>query len=238
VGEQDWLDTGHGGGEGLRPMIKGSSRDVPDRAPIRSVLRGADSARSPKRRKRNKALVGWLLYCATAVGGTAAAFTVRDTLFPQLDGPTRKAVWVSSNVDPTSTAAHGSSTSEGASTTAKDVTTTIVATTVGAPALALEAQTVPTVSNQGPSNSVNNRGPAGGAVPATGTTVAATDPPQGPGPGTTIADDKGRGGDTSTASSPSSAPPASADVTSASAPPTSSDGTSPGHGKGKGGGGG
>jgi hypothetical protein len=244
VGE-DWLETGHGGGEDLRPMIKGSSRRAPDRVSIRGVLRGADSSRSPKQRKRSKALVGWLLYCATAVGGTAAAFTVRDTLFPQLGAPTRKAVWQSSNVDTTLTTEQGSSTTHRASTTATDeVTTTVLVTTASAPPqLAAEAQTVPSVSNKGPSNSVDNRGPSGGGggVPATGTTIASDEPSQGPGPGTTVAEDKEKGTDSSTPTSAStpgspSTPPSSADVTSAS-PPTSSDGTSPNHGKGKGGGG-
>jgi hypothetical protein len=243
VGE-DWLETGHGGGEDLRPMIKGSSRHAPDRVSIRSVLRGADSSRSPKQRKRNKALVGWLLYCATAVGGTAAAFTVRDTLFPQLGAPTRKAVWQSSNIDTTLTSEHASSTTHRASTTATDeTTTTVLVTTASAPPqLAAEAQSVPSVSNKGPSNSVDNRGPSGGGVPATGTTIASDEPSQGPGPGTTIAD-AGKGTDSSTPSSAStpgsaSTPSSSVDVTSATNPPTSSDGTSPNHGKGKGGGGG
>ena len=74
-------------------MIKGSSSRAVDRVSIRSVLRGTDSAEAANcRRRRNKALVGWLLYCATAVGGTAAAFTVRETLFPSLGAPTNKGV--------------------------------------------------------------------------------------------------------------------------------------------------
>jgi hypothetical protein len=110
MGEDDWLERGHGGGEGLKPLIKDSSDRAPDRVSIRGVLRGTTPP--PKPRRRTKALVGWLLYCATAVGGTAAAFTVRDTLFPSLGAPTKRGVWATSNVDTTLVPLqHGSTTS-------------------------------------------------------------------------------------------------------------------------------
>src|SRR4249920_1226193 len=104
MGEHDWLERGHGGGEGLQPMIKGSAAVVAARASIRSVLRGTDVPMSRRRptRRRTKALVGWMLYCFTAVGGTAAAFTVRDTLFPSLgDSPSAQPLWGDKPVEST-----------------------------------------------------------------------------------------------------------------------------------------
>src|SRR3954452_14084832 len=89
VGDEDWLERGHGGGESLQPLIKGSSDRATDRVSVRAVLLGASAALYRRPRRRTKALVGWLLYCATAVGGTAAAFTVRDTLFPSLRARTK-----------------------------------------------------------------------------------------------------------------------------------------------------
>jgi hypothetical protein len=222
VGEQDWLDKGHGGGEGLQPMIKGSPSPAADRVSIRSVLRGPVSGTPRSPRLRNKALVGWLLYCATAVGGTAAAFTVRDTLFPSLGAPTDNRVWVRPSSDTTLTTERGSS-----STANVDTTAATVATTTATTPPSVEAQTVPTVSNpeQGPSDTIDSSGPgSGGATPPV-TTV--DDQPDGPGPGTTVAD---RPTDTSTPGSP----PSSVDAT----PPSAPGDTSPGHQSGKGGGGG
>jgi hypothetical protein len=65
-------------------MIKGSSTRGADRVSVRAVLRGVPAAAQRPPRRRTKALVGWLIYCGVAIGGTAAAFTVRDTLFPAL----------------------------------------------------------------------------------------------------------------------------------------------------------
>ena len=62
VDDLEWLEHGHGGGEGLQPMIKGSTARAADRVSIRSVLRGSDGAPPRATRRRTKALVGWLLY--------------------------------------------------------------------------------------------------------------------------------------------------------------------------------
>jgi uncharacterized membrane protein YgcG len=232
VGDQDWLDTGHGGGEGLQPMISGTTRRVVDRVSIRSVLRGGEVAKARQPRRRTKALVGWLLYCCTAVGGTAAAFTVRDTLFPSLGAPTRTQVWASSSADTTLSTEHGSTAVP--QVLVADSETTALPTTASTPAESVEENAGPsaTDANQGPGNSVDNRGP--GNVPQTGTTVAG--PHDGPGPGTTVGDPPT---DTSTPGS-ASTPPTSADATSTtpSTPGTPDDGTSPNKGNGGGGGGG
>ncbi|HEX3088903.1 MAG TPA: hypothetical protein VHQ23_09625 [Ilumatobacteraceae bacterium] len=236
MGDQDWLDKGHGAGEGLQPMIKRSAPHAFDRVSIRSVLRGTDAPK-PRNSRRNKALVGWLLYCATAVGGTAAAFTVRDTLFPALGAPTDNRVWP--NPDTTLTTEHGSASTDDTRTTVTP--TTLAATTLAA---AAEAPTVPTVagSSQGPGNSIDNSGPGAagpgpnagtgsGTGPAPGTTVDENQARgQGPGPGTTVADNPS---DTSTPSSAST--PTSAPGTPTSPAPADGD-TSPGHQSGKGGG--
>lgn len=221
MGDQDWLDEGHGAGESLQSMIKGSSPVAVDRASIRSVLRGTDSAKPRASRRRNKALVGWLLYCFTAVGGTAAAFTVRDTLFPSLGAPTTPKVW-DQGTDTTATTEHGSSSAANSETT---VATTVVVTTIAA---SVESETIPTVASpEGPASSIDNRGPSGAVAPAPGTTVADSST-KGPGPGTTVADNPT---DTSTpATTPNSA---GAPVTSASTPADPADG---GHQNGKGGG--
>jgi hypothetical protein len=237
VGDQDWLEKGHGAGEGLEPMIKGSSSPAVDRASIRSVLRGTESPRPRASRRRNKALVGWLLYCATAVGGTAAAFTVRDTLFPSLGAPPANRVWPNPTTpDSTLATEHGSSTIAQTDTT---TATTLVEATVAAAAQQVVAETTPTVASpaQGPGNSIDNKGPGNGAAPSPGTTVA-DNPTRGPGPGTTVDDHPT---DTSTPSS-ASGPPSSADATATSTPtdPASSNSTPSGQngkGSGKGGGG-
>ena len=223
---------GHGGGEGLRPMVKGSSGRAVDRVSIRTVLRGGEVAPSRMPRRRTKALVGWLLYCCTAVGGTAAAFTVRDTLFPSLGAPTRRAVWANATAETTLTTEHGSSST---SQPVETVTATAIPATTASTPESVEPQTVPSVSDdsQGPSTSVTGHGPSNG-VPPTGTTVA--NPSSGPGPGTTVDD---RPTDTSTPTSAST--PGGPDPTAASTPadPVTS-GTDPSQqsGKAKGGGGG
>ena len=231
VRDQDWLENGHGGGEGLRPMIKGSSRQAGDRVSVRGVLRGTDSAEPRRPRRRTKALVGWMLYCCTAVGGTAAAFTVRDTLFPSLGGPTKPALWASSQADSTLTTEHGSTTVDGSDDTIADPA---VVTTPGSTAsLAIEAETTPSVSTDaGPGNSVDNHG-SGGGVPQTGTTVN-DNPSSGPGPGTTVGDHPS---ETSVPGS-ASTPPTAADTSTSSTLPGAGDPADPGHQGGKGGGGG
>jgi len=81
-------------------MINASADRASDRVSVRDVLRGAQTAVKRPPRRRTKALVGWLLYCVTAVGGTAAALSVHDTLFPTLGGSTQTGpltgVWKSS----------------------------------------------------------------------------------------------------------------------------------------------
>ena len=229
VGDEEWLESGHGGGEGLQPMIKGSSPDAFDRVSIRSVLRGAEAPRPRRSRRRNKVLVGWLLYCATAVGGTAAAFTVRDTLFPSLGAPTDDRVW------PDPKAAETTLTTEHGSSSIAEIDTTVgatVATTVATTAIqSVEAQTVPTSVEeaQGTGISVDNRG--SGTAVAPGTTVNGN-PTSGPGPGTTVDDHPT---DTSTPGS-ASIPPAGPEATQTSgSTPAPAEGDA-GHQNGKGGG--
>ncbi|MEO8266738.1 MAG: hypothetical protein ABI706_14645 [Ilumatobacteraceae bacterium] len=230
MGDQDWLDKGHGGGEGLRSMIRGSTEAVAERASIRNVLRGSDAAGPRASRRRTKALVGWLLYCFTAVGGTAAAFTVRDTLFPSLGAPTRAAIWANSS-DTTLASEHGSSSTEGKEATLEAIT--VPATTASTLASSIEAQPVPasSASNEGPDNSVDHRGP-GSDGPATGTTVVGPSS-SGPGPGTTVDDHPTERSTPGSVSTPTSA---DATPTSASTPGPSA--TDPGQQSGKGGGGG
>jgi hypothetical protein len=222
MGEQDWLEQGHGSGAGLQPMIKGSIRQTRERASIRSVLRGSASA--PRRsRRRTKALVGWLLYCCTAVGGTAAAWTVRETLFPSLGAPTTRSVWENPKVDTTVTTAPASTATESSVVLALAADTT-VATTQSS----VEPQTVPSASP--PTSSVDNSG--SGKTP-TGTTIA-DNPSSGPGPGTTV-DDHSTDTSTPQASSPSSA---DTSTTPSSSDPSTSDSSGDSSGKGKGGSGG
>ena len=204
-------------------MIKGSTARAAERVSIRSVLRGSDSAAPRASRRRTKALVGWLLYCCTAVGGTAAAFTVRDTLFPSLGAATKPAIWGNSS-DTTLETEHGSSSTEGKEATLEAIT--VPATT----ASSIEAQTVPasSASSEGPGSSVDNRSPGDG--PATGTTVVGPSS-SGPGPGTTVDDHPTESSTPGSASTPTSA---DATPTSASTPGPSA--TDPGHQGGKGGG--
>ena len=242
MGEHDWLERGHGGGEGLQPMIKGSALRVSERASIRSVLRGSEAS-TPRRatRRRTKALVGWLLYCCTAVGGTAAAFTVRDTLFPSLGAPATRSLWVSTNAGTTGA-------TDPASTSSSKLDTTVVASTEVAETV---ATTQPTIADQsvdssssGPgggntTNSIDDRGNgngSGGNVPETGTTVAGPSS-SGTGNGGTVTTIDDHATDTSTAAS---ATPASVDPTptQATAPASDTTDTSPGHQSGKNGGGG
>ena len=197
-------------------MIKESTPAAFDRVSIRSVLRGTEAPKPRGSSRRNKALVGWLLYCAVALGGTAAAFSVRDTLFPSLGASTDNRVWPNPKaVDSTVTSEHGSSTIAEAATTAAAAAALVEATATPTVA-SVEPETVPTVSNpsQGPGNSIDSSGPGGGATPAPGTTV--DDSSKGPGPGTTVAEHPT---ETSTPGS-ASTPPASADApaTSASTP--------------------
>lgn len=237
VGEQDWLEHGHGGGEGLQPMIKGSAGHAGERVSIRNVLRGTDSM-TPRNgsRRRTKALVGWLLYCCTAAGGTAAAWTVRETLFPSLGAPTERSVWDNSSAETTATTEPASASSEAGDTTV--IESTVVAATASTPESSIEGQTVPSASlpGGGPNNTFDNHGSDGGNVPETGTTVAGTPSGNGPGGPVTTVDDH-----TTNTSTPASVsnPPASLDPpqTSASTPDPATTDTSAGHQSGKGGGG-
>ena len=232
VGEIDWLERGHGGGDGLRPMIKGPAGRVADRVSIRSVLRGGE-VRSPRKlRRRTKALVGWMVYCCIAVGGTAAAFTVRATLFPQLGGPTQ-ALWVSPTPEVPLTTEHGATSTEGDDTTpiAVQAAAVVAAETAGLGSSA-DTQTVPSASSpdadQGNTN--DNRGRGANAGPSTGTSVG-----EGPGGGHgTIVDE-------TPTIAPSSEPGTSADPTttvSTSGPTTTAPDTDGGKGGGGGGDGG
>jgi hypothetical protein len=234
VGETDWLERGHGGGEGLRPMIKSSIGRAADRVSIRSVLRGGD-VRSPRKpRRRTKALVGWLLYCCTAVGGTAAAFTVRATLFPQLGGPT-KALWVSPTPEVPLTTEHGASSSEGKDTTPVFVKAAVVAAAATAgPGSSADAQTVPSASSPDADrgNAADNHGPSANAGPSRGTTVA-HDPNGGPG---TIVDEHPT--DPAGPGSSTSVDPTAPTVSTPDSPAPSTTTPDPESGKDKGGGGG
>jgi hypothetical protein len=233
MGESEWLEQGHGRGECLQPMIEASSRNAADRVSIRHVLRGAETAVPRKSRRRTKALAGWLIYCCVAVGGTAAAFTVRDTLFPAIGAPTDQPLWVSSK--PASTDEHASTPTSLNSTTPVEVAlreNELGATTVVGTQASVEDQTVPSAStpNEGPNNSVDNHG-SGGVAPATGTTLA-DDSSKGPGPDITIVDNPIE----SSTPPAASTPPASADQTSTSA--STPDPGEQQHGKGGGSGGG
>jgi hypothetical protein len=176
------------------------------------------------------------LYCATAVGGTAAAFTVRDTLFPALGAPTKRGVWATSNVDTTVSAQqHGSTT-----TMSRDVVILEAAMqqeiVESASQSSIDAATVTTapVAEQAPNSSVDDRVPGSNRGP--GGIVAGTDegPASGPGPGTTIDQHPT---DTST---PPTNPPTLGEPAPPSTPdPTVTTTTVQGDGgKGKGGGGG
>lgn len=170
----DWLERGHGGGDGLRPMIRGSSKRAADRVSIRSVLRGGD-VRSPRKpRRRTKALVGWLVYCCIGVGGTAAAFTVRDTLFPQLGGPS-KALWASPAPEVPVTTEHGASSTAGDDRALITIAPAIIAAAEEAgPGAFIDAQAVPSASSPDAENgkAVDTHGPSANADSATGTSVA------------------------------------------------------------------
>jgi len=215
VGDTDWLERGHGSGEGLHPMIKGTTGRVAQRVSIRSVLRGSDvppKPRNARARRRTKVLVGWLLYCLTAVGGTAAAFTVRDTLFPALGSPATRPLWIS--VTPTVPA------TDAASTSAARNSTSLVSDTVPTTVTSIDEQIAAgaTVPDDATSSTADDEG--NDNTPQTGTTVAN---PRSPGSTTVTTIDDNPGG-TSTPSSP----------TQSSSPDT----TDGGHQKGKGGGGG
>lgn len=236
MGEDDWLERGHGGGEGLKPLIKGSSDRAPDRVSIRGVLRGTTPP--PKPRRRTKALVGWLLYCATAVGGTAAAFTVRDTLFPSLGAPTKRGVWATSNVDTTLTPLqHGSTTSM-----SRDAVVLEAAMQEeiieGTPTSSVDAATVPTepAAEHGPITSVDNLDPARGKGPST-VTIVDEGPASGPGPGTTIDEHPSDTSPPTTIGEPTSPLTPDPSVTTTTVDPDpSGKGGGGGGGKGKGGG--
>ena len=232
----DWLERGHGGGDGLRPMIKGSSERAADRVSIRSVLRGGDVRSPRKSRRRTKALVGWLLYCCIGVGGTAAAFAVRDTLFPQLGGPTQ-ALWVGPAPEGPLTTEHGASSREGDNTTPITIAPAIVAAAEEAgPGSSIDAQTVPSALSPDAGNAVGIHGPSANAGPATGTSVA-----QGPGGGHGIIVDEHPTDTSNSGAAPSASPDPTVTTVSTPGAPTPSTSTpvaADSSGKGKGGGGG
>lgn len=179
-------------------MIKGTTGGVAERVSIRSVLRGAEVPRKRRRsRRRSKVLVGWLLYCCTAVGGTAAAFTVRDTLFPSLGGPTTRSLWISATPETTS-ATNGSSTvsdKDGADSVANTVASSADDQTPSTGSLPGDDAT----TSSSPDDNGSNKGPQ------TGTTVAN---PNGNGTTVTTVDDAGAANSSTptSASTPSSAP--------------------------------
>src|SRR3954453_9294205 len=183
VGNEDWLERGHGGGESLRPLIKSSSDRAADRVSVRAVLRGATAAAKRPPRRRTKALVGWLLYCATAVGGTAAAFTVRDTLFPSLGAPTQAGTWLNTQTRPDETIEHNSPPPPRTDAVAGAV---LVEADPSVTASSVDDQAVSSSSDQGPGSSIDNhRAPTTRSGPGTGTTVH-VNPSSGPAPGTTV----------------------------------------------------
>jgi len=228
VGDEDWLERGHGGGESLRPLIKGSPDRAADRVSVRAVLLGASAAAKRPPRRRTKALVGWLLYCATAVGGTAAAFTVRDTLFPSLGAPTKAATWLNPAVAADGTTEHNTTPAPLTDAVAGAV---LVETDPTVTSSSVEAQTVPSASEQGPDSSIDGRGPSTRSGP--GTTVD-DNPSRGPAPGTTV------DGDDPEPTSPTGGDPHDDDpvTTVTHTPDPSAPTTTDASGKGKGGGGG
>ncbi len=177
VGKRDWLENGHGDGERLQPIIDASAADG---VSILDVLRRADRF-TPRSRSRRatKALVGWVLYCGVAAGGTAAAWTVRATLFPSPGAPTPRSVWENSSSHPTR-----STESEVASTATADtsVDLRVAAAAVNVTVSSINGQTVPTASlpGAGPNNTVDDHGSDQGSVPETGTTLPNTSSGSGP----------------------------------------------------------
>jgi hypothetical protein len=233
VSEQDWLDHGHGGGEGLRPMIKSSAAGGVSSGDVLGGSSWVGSRRGPRR--RTKALVGWLLYCCTAVAGMAAAWTVRETLFPSLGAPTARSIWE----DPTATTITAgeveSESSEGRETAPTvPIPTTVVTTSESS----IGAKAGPSASLPGvaPTNSVDNHGSGGGNSPGTGTTVAGNASGNGSGgPGATVDD---HGGKVSTSASVPNPPQPTASTPSSVTTDTSSGHQSGKGGSGSGGGGG
>ena len=246
VGEYHWLDRGHGGGESLQPLIKGVSGVRLIASSIRSVLRGSDPRPPRKPRRRTKALVGWLLYCCTAVGGTAAAFTVRDTLFPSLGDASRRTLWASPDIDVTTTAAPTSTLPEPLTTLFEEVAVVAPGTAIATspPTAAAETPSSQQVASQGPapatSNTSVNHGPGGDGNTPTGTTVPEASS-SGPGPGPNSGGGGDDGPDTSTPTPPTGGDSTTTPTTPSTDPPSSNttDPDSDDHsGKGRGGGGG
>jgi len=211
-------------------MIKGSSTRGADRVSVRAVLRGVPAAAKRPPRRRTKALVGWLIYCGVAIGGTAAAFTVRDTLFPALgSAPTPNKVWGNDSVAADETTEHNSTPVPGTDVFDQAV---LVETDPSVTASSIDDATVPSVSNEGPASSIDSHGP--GTQTGPNTTVD-DNPNRGPGPGTTVDDNDPQ------ATSPTSVPHDDDPVTTATTTPdTDAPGTTvaDNSGKGKGGGGG
>jgi len=210
-------------------MIKGSSGKGADRVSVRAVLRGVPAAAKRPPRRRTKALVGWLIYCSVAVGGTAAAFTVRDTLFPALgSAPTPHNVWGNDAVAADETTEHNSTPVPGTDVFEQVV---LAETDPSITASSLDDATVPSVSIEGPDSSIDGHGP--GTQTGPNTTVD-DNPNRGPGPGTTVDDHDPE------ATSPTTPAHDDDPATTASTPDPNVTGTTVADdsGKGKGGGGG
>jgi hypothetical protein len=242
VGEQEWLEQGHGNGDALKPMIEGPARDAGERVSNARLSRtSALTATRRGSRRRTRALVGWLLYCCTAVGGTAAAWTVRETLFPSVGAPTARTVWDNPGTDttpPTPT--------DAATPSTEVVETALNAATAATTPEPASEEAVNSASGPGgdPTNIIDDHRANAVGGPQTGTTVAG-DGRRGEPVTTTTEAGTGLGGEAATTvddhdpnnSTPASVsnPPASGDPaqTTPSAPGTVTTDTSPGHQSGK-----
>jgi hypothetical protein len=131
-----------------------------------------------------------LLYCVTAVGGTAAALSVHDTLFPTLGGSNEAGpltgVW-QNGVNPDETTEADSTPVASTGTVAQAVS---LSTESSVNESSSDDRTVASAApTQAPESSIDGRVPATGGATRTGTTVS-DDPSRGPGPGTSV-DDSG-----------------------------------------------
>lgn len=254
MGEQDWLEHGHGSGDTLQPMIKSAGGNG-QRVSIRQVLRGSNSPVGRFRpRRRTKVLVGWLAYCLTAVGGTAAAWTVREALFPS-GGPSTKSVWVNPGHDTVPPAKDDSDEAIVSPTTVAQVAAGVtVAPLAGGVADAAAAVSSSLPGGDGASPTVPsgaqsaNPGSGTGAAPSAGTPAAprpvtATTTEVGnnggqAGPGPTTAPVVPPTTPGPKATQPTIPDPPTSQAPNASPPPATADTVPDESGKGKGGGGG
>jgi len=213
-------------------MIKGSSTRGTERVSVRAVLRGVPTGAKRPPRRRTKALVGWFIYCAVAAGGTAAAFTVRDTLFPTLGGSSPaanpKGVWGDNETPETSE--HNSTLAPGTQVFDQAV---LAETDPSASDSSADEQTAPSATAEGPGTSVDNQGPGTRSGP---NTTVDDNPNRGPGPGTTVDDHDPEATPTGTSVPHDDDPvPTASSTPDPNAPSTTVASNS---GKGKGGGGG